>query len=146
MKYPQLQLLSACVLTFSFCGSSLAQRTPGEDPLPVNGPVTFIALPSGAGTKSSGLDGRTDMPGWLKAKVARFEAKAFSAGLDDGTVLTDNDVNTTTTQGVRRTCRQDVGSTQITGAGRAPATGNNARTNTNQQIVVLRGDLVNICR
>jgi hypothetical protein len=147
MKNLLLQILPACVLVFGFCGISWAQRTPGEDPLTMNGPVSFMSLPSGGSPKSTGLDTHTDMPAWLKAKVARFEAKAYSAGLDDGTLLTDNDVNTTnTTQGVRRTCRQDVGSTQTNGIGRAPTSGNNPRTNANQQIVVLRGDLVNICR
>lgn len=147
MKNLQWQLLPACVLVFGSCGSSMAQRVPGEDPLPLNGAVSFMSLPSGTSAKSTGLDTHTDMPAWLKAKVARFEAKAYSAGLDDGTLLTDNDVTTTsTTQGVRRSCRQDVGSTQSTGIGRAPATGGGARTSANQQIVVLRGDLVNICR
>jgi hypothetical protein len=147
MKHLLMQLLPACVLAFGFCGSSLAQRIPGEDPLTMNGPVSFMSLPSGGNPRSTGLDTHTDMPAWLKAKVARFEAKAYSAGLDDGTLLSDNDVNTTnTTQGVRRTCRQDVGSVQASGIGRAPTSGNNARTNASQQIVVLRGDLVNICR
>jgi hypothetical protein len=147
MKNLLLQCLPACVLALGFIGTSFAQRAPGEDPLRLTDPVSHLSLPGAAAVKSTSLDGNTEMPAWLKAKVARFEAKAYSGTLDDGTLLTDNDVtNTTTTQGVRRTCRQDVGSTQTTGVGRSPTAGNGPRTNANQQIVVLRGDLVNICR
>jgi hypothetical protein len=147
MKHLLMQLLPACALAFGFIGTSFAQRAPGEDPLRLTDPVSHLSLPGAAAAKSTSLDGNTEMPAWLKAKVARFEAKAYSAGLDDGTLLTDNDVNTTTTtQGVRRTCRQDVGSSQTSGVGRNPAAGNGPRSNANQQIVVLRGDLVNICR
>lgn len=147
MKNLVLQYLPACVLALGLVGTSFAQRAPGEDPLRLTDPVSHLSLPGAAAAKSTSLDGNTEMPAWLKAKVARFEAKAYSAGLDDGTLLTDNDVNTTsTTQGVRRTCRQDVGSSQPNGIGRNPTSGGGPRTNANQQIVVLRGDLVNICR
>jgi hypothetical protein len=147
MKNLLMQCLPACVLALGFIGTSFAQRAPGEDPLRLNDPVTHLSLPGAAAGKSTSLDGNTEMPAWLKAKVARFEAKAFSDSADDGTLLTDNDVtNTTTTQGVRRTCRQDVGSAQVGGTGRNATAGNTARTRANQQIVVLRGDLVNICR
>lgn len=147
MKKFYTQYLPACVLVLGFTGICFAQRAPGEDPLRLSSAVSHLSLPGAAAVKSTGLDGNTEMPAWLKAKVARFEAKAFSAGADDGTVLSDNDVtSTSTTQGVRRTCRQDVGSSQTGGVGRNPAAGNGPRTNANQQIVVLRGDLVNICR
>lgn len=147
MLHLQTQLLPAIALAISLALPAWAQLAPGEDPLQINGKVTHLALPLGASAKSGSLDGNTEMPAWLSAKVARFEAKAFSAGADDGSIFTDNDVNTTTTtQGVRRTCRQDVGSnTTATGVGRAPTAGG-PKTNANQQIVVLRGDVVNICR
>ncbi len=147
MLHLQTLILPAVALAIALSGSAWAQRAPGEDPLQINGKVTHLALPLGTSPKSGSLDGNTEMPAWLSAKVARFEAKAFSAGADDGNLFTDNDINTTTTtQGVRRTCRQDVGSnTTATGIGRAPTAGG-TRTNANQQIVVLRGDVVNICR
>ncbi len=130
-----------------FAHHAAAQKAPGEDPVKLNNQVVHAGLPVGNSAKSGSLDGSGTMPAWLKAKVARFEAKSFSGTADDGTLLNDNDVtNTSSTQGVRRTCKQDIGSTQAsTGVGRAPTTGG-TRTNANQQIVVLRGDVVNICR
>lgn len=137
----------AALLTLAGGTSAHAQRAPGEDPVHLQNKVSFLSLPGPAAAKSGSLEGSGEMPAWLKAKVARFEAKSFSGTADDGTLLNDNDVtNTSSTQGVRRTCRQDIGSTQTsTGIGRAPTAGG-ARTNANQQIVVLRGDVVNICR
>ena len=81
------------------------------------------------------------MPAWLKAKVARFEAKAFSNTADDGSILNEKDVIARSSgEGIQRTCIQDIGSTTT-----------DTRTTTGgpggkQQIVVLRGNLVNICR
>ena len=121
---------------------SLAQSidyTPGEDPVVLTGPVKYISLPGGAAPKSSQLDRNPEMPAWMKARMARYEAKAFSATADDGTILTDNDVVTTATvQGLRKTCVQEIGSTS----------GNNTSNilSNAPQVVVLRGDLINICR
>ncbi len=128
-------------LTLVFSNAALAQRTPGEDPIKLESKLSYAPMPGGQIAKSTPLEGDTDMPAWLRAKVARFEAKAYSATADDGSILTEANVtNTSTTQGVRRTCLQEVGSTTQTGTS---AGGRNAP---NQQIVVLRGDLVNICR
>lgn len=122
---------------------SLAQSigyTPGEDPVVLTGPVKYISLPGGAAPKSSQLDRNPEMPAWMKARMARYEAKAFSATADDGTILTDNDVVTTATvQGLRKTCVQEIGS----GTSSDSATGTSSNA---PQIVVLRGDLINICR
>ena len=122
---------------------SLAQTTsytPGEDPVVLNAPVKYISLPGGAMPRSSQMDRSPEMPAWMKARMARYEAKAFSATADDGTILTDNDVVTTATvQGLRKTCVQEIGS----GTSSDGATGTSGNT---PQIVVLRGDLINICR
>ena len=122
--------------------SAGAQGVPGEDPVQLSGPVKFLNLPGGPSPKSDPIDRNAEMPAWMKARVARYEAKAFSATANDGTILTNNDVvNTSSAQGLNKTCVQDVGS--VTSAG------NKAGRNTvsgQQPIVVLRGDLVNICR
>ncbi len=148
MLFTKLLILPASVLALLLATSALAQRAPGEDPVTIEGKVSVLSLPVGPAAKPLGLDGSGELPASIRAKAARFEAKIYSASADDGSVFSDNDVtNTTTTQGVRRTCTQEVGSnTQTTAAaGRTTGTGT-ARTNANQQIVVLRGDLVNICR
>lgn len=144
----KLLIVPASMLAALLATDAFAQRAPGEDPLRIDGKVSHLTLPGGPAAKPVGLDGSGELPAWLRAKAARFEAKIYSASVDDGSVFSDNDVtNTSTAQGVRRTCTQEVGSNTQTGtaAGRPAGTGAN-RTNANQQIVVLRGDLVNICR
>lgn len=122
---------------------SLAQSisyTPGEDPVVLTGPVRYISLPGGALPKSSQLDRNPEMPAWMKARMARYEAKAFSATADDGTILTDNDVVTTATvQGLRKTCVQEIGNN-------SGSSNSSSALGTTPQVVVLRGDLINICR
>ena len=78
----------------------------------------------------------------LRARVARYEAKAFSA--DTAGILTNNDVVTTANaEGMQKTCVQEVGSNSLSGS-----SASTLRYGPNQapQVVVLRGDLVNICR
>jgi hypothetical protein len=143
MRLLKFLLMPAIVLALVFANAAFAQRAPGEDPVKLENKVTFTPMPGGPAAKSTPLDGDPDMPAWLRAKVARFEAKAYSGTVDDGTLQTDSNVtNTTTTQGVRRTCVQEVGSTQAGSATQGSTSG----TRSNQQIVVLRGDLINICR
>lgn len=124
-------LASAAIL----CTSATAQSTPGEDPILLQNRVTFQWLPSAPPPKSSSLNFLTDMPAWQQARISRYEAKAYSPNVGD--LLTEKDVvNTVNTDGFKTTCTQTIGSTTAsTGAGVKPT----------QQIVVLRGDLVNIC-
>lgn len=121
---------------------SMAQSisyTPGEDPVVLTGPVKYLSLPGGALPKSGQIDRPPEMAAWMQARIARYEAKAFSATADDGTLLTDNDVVTTATvQGLRKTCVQEIGSN--TTSDTSSTLGNKP------QVVVLRGDLINICR
>jgi len=120
-----------------------AQATPGEDPVVLGARVTYQAFPTAAPAKSGSLDPAADLPAWLRAKVSRFEAQAYTD--NPGGASTDSDIVTMTrSEGTRRTCVQEVGSTTTmlrpgTGSQVTPAT-------TNNQIVVLRGDLVNVCR
>jgi hypothetical protein len=122
--------------------SAGAQGVPGEDPVQLTGPVRYLNLPGPPTPKSGQIDGNSEMPAWMKARVARYEAKSFSATANDGTISTSNDVvNTATAQGLGKTCVQEVGS--VTSA--ANSIGSKTLGG-QQQIVVLRGDLVNICR
>ena len=119
-----------------------AQNAPGEDPVVLDRKVSIQMLPNGAAPRSGYMNPSSEMPAWQKARIARYEAKAFS---DDTTgVLTNNDVVTTANaQGMQKTCVQEVGSNTVS----ANTTGS-AKYGPNQapQVVVLRGDLVNICK
>ena len=117
----------------------LAQIRPGEDPVTLTKRVSTMQLPDGGVVKSKPLDS-AEMPASLRAKVARFEAKSKS-GETTG-FSSDKDVTRkSSSDGFKKTCIQDVGSnTATTSQPGRPGQANN------QQIVVLRGDLVNICK
>ncbi|CAN7414427.1 hypothetical protein LJR129_002603 [Acidovorax sp. LjRoot129] len=125
----------------SIAGPAWSQA-PGEDPVVLNQKLNVQMLPMGAGPASTGLDSTNAMPSWLRARIARYEAKAFSD--DTSGVLTNNDVVTTANaQGMQKTCVQEVGSN--TASGSATGAGKYG-PNQAPQVVVLRGDLVNICK
>lgn len=117
-------------------------QAPGEDPVVLTQKFSVQMQPVGAAPGSTGLDNANAMPSWLRARIARYEAKAFSD--DTGSVLTQNDVVTTANaQGMQKTCVQEVGSNTVSsGAAGAGKYGPNQAP----QVVVLRGDLVNICK
>jgi hypothetical protein len=121
-----------------------AFAAPGEDPIQLNSPVQYRLMPTGPQIQSGGMDGPTDIPAWMRARMNRYVAKAYSATGDDGSIYTDSDVVTTVrTDGMQKTCVQEVGSNT------APASdtlGTRYGPQTQEQVVVLRGDLVNVCR
>lgn len=113
---------------------ALAQ-VPGEDPLILQRKQVIQMLPLGSAPKSSAPVLNADMPAWQRAKVARYEAKAFNP--DTGAVQTGQDViNAARDDGFKTTCTQSIASTVV-------PRGSTVRGA--EQIVVLRGDLVNIC-
>jgi hypothetical protein len=138
-NYTKIWLL--CLLANVFCQSGVfAQNAPGEDPITLLKQTKFDARPTAASPQSTGLDPLFGLPGWLHARVSRYEARAYSDVV--GNVLTDNDVVTTASaQGLKKVCVQEVGSTasDTTGFGKYGPKGA-------PQIVVLKGDLVNICK
>lgn len=114
---------------------AVAQNAPGEDPVVLDRKITIQMLPNGAAPRSGYISPPADMPAWQKARVARYEAKAFSG--DPGDILTNKDVvSTATSDGFKTTCTQTIGSATVatTPAG-----------SPKEQVVVLRGDLVNVC-
>ena len=114
-----------------------ALAVPGEDPLVLNTRVEHLNMPWAAAAPSKGLETVVDMPVAIQAKVSRYLAKSMSGNTEG--IQTDSDVITTTaTQGLRRSCTQEIASNT--------ATGRNATINAAPQIVVLRGDLINACR
>ena len=118
-----------------------AQLAPGEDPVVLQQRVSYNMLPLNNAQKSTVMSASQEIPGWVQAKLARFQAKAFSA--DTTGIITDESVVTSTTNdGLKKVCTQDVGSnTNTTGL----SSGRYGPQN-DPQVVVLRGDLVNICR
>ena len=136
-KLVSISLASICIV----CTQAYAQSGPGEDPINLT-KVSKLELRPTAPTQVSGsLDPLFGMQGWLKARVTRYEARAYSDNASD-TIVTENDaVTTASAQGLRKTCVQEVGSTSsgATSFGKYGPKGA-------AQIVVLKGDLVNICK
>ncbi|WP_157572109.1 hypothetical protein [Hydrogenophaga taeniospiralis] len=120
-----------------------AHGAPGEDTIVLKGPVKYAAMPTAPQQRSGGMDGPTDLPAWMRARVTRYVAKAYGLSGESDTIYTDEDVVTTVqTDGFKKTCVQEVGSnTQA-----ADALGTRYGPDTREQVVVLRGDLVNVCR
>jgi hypothetical protein len=118
-----------------------AQLAPGEDPVYLKEKVVVNMLPMNNTMRSTPLLNSSGIPAWMDARIARFEAKAYS--IDTTGIFTDKDVKTTTIMdGMRKTCIQNVGSTI---AAASNSTGKFGAL-PQDQIVVLKGDLVNICR
>ena len=116
-----------------------AQHAPGEDPIRIESKVIIQGLPNGPAPRSGNISQLAEIPPWQRAKIARYEAKAFSG--NKGDILTEKDVvNTANNDGFKTTCTQTIGSVV-----NAPGITTGAGFKPNQQIVVLRGDLVNIC-
>ncbi len=121
-----------------------AHGAPGEDAIQLNGPVRYAVSGGGQQPVSGGLDGRIEIPAWMRARMTRYIAKAYSATAEDGSIYTDNDVvNTVRAEGLRKTCVQEVGSNTVPADS---SLGNRYGPGQRDQVVVLRGDLVNVCR
>jgi hypothetical protein len=135
------QSIVVIALIYTLSPSAFAQSGPGDDPINA-GKVAKNEMRPGAPVQTSGsLDPLFGMPGWLKARVSRYEARAFS---DDGAdnIVSDNDaVTNASAQGLRKVCVQEVGTSQTSssGFGKYGPKGS-------PQVVVLKGDLVNVCR
>lgn len=136
-------LLTALFLFGSWCSWSVS-AAPGEDTIHLDGPVQYTFSPGPPLAPSGNRDSSYDVPAWMKARMSRYTAKAYSAQADDGTIFTDSDVVTTSyAEGFSKTCVQEVGSNVAASDG---ALGTRYGPNQREQVVVLKGDLVNICR
>ena len=142
-RHIQAPLLAAAML---LAPALWAQTAPGADPIVLSAPVSYLALPTAPRQPSKGLeDEQTELPSWLQAKVARFEAKAY-ARLEGGSgvVKTEQDVvSRQVGNTLNRTCITDVASnTIVPGIGPSGQYGPGG----NDQIAVLRGNVVTICK
>lgn len=129
MTFHVLRLVAAgavCAL------GAAAVAAPGEDPVVIRGKVSYLQLPTGAAASSSSIVHRRDLPDNAKAKIARYMAKSYAP--EALGIQTEKDVvSSVRTQSGRTTCTQTL----------APATSSDPSSN--DQVVVIRGDLVNIC-
>jgi hypothetical protein len=92
---------------------------------------------------SSSDAARRLLPARMKAKMARYQARAFRDDLDD--IYTDNDVvRSASADGLKKVCVQEVGSNTVP-ANTGLSSGRHG-PQARQQVVVLRGDLVNVCK
>lgn len=136
-------LAAIAIVLGATAGWPPALAAPGEDTIVLKGPVTYTSLPGAPQAISGGMDGPTDIPAWLRSRVTRYVAKAYSASAGDGSIYTDSDVVTSVeSEGLRKTCIQEVGSNTVASNTLGTRYGPAGR----DQIVVLRGDLVNLCR
>ena len=128
------------IASLGLSASGWAQNVPGEDPVILSNRIGVQMLPFANARLSTPMNNKNSMPAWLDAKVVRYEAQSNS-GITTG-LITDSDVaRSASSDGFKKTCIQEVGSTTTTQTNSAKSTVGN-----NQQIVVLRGDLVNICK
>lgn len=139
----QLYMWVAAVTLLSGLPLVQGHAAPGEDMIVLPGNVQFASAPTTAPSRSGHIEPSPNIPSWMQARISRYTAKAYSASADDGIIYTDNDVVTTTTvNGFRKTCVQEVGSNTASDGAFGTRYGPNQR----DQVVVLRGDLVNICK
>ncbi len=116
-----------------------AQNAPGEDPVRIASKVVIQGQPFGTAPRSGYINPTADIPAWQKARISRYEAKAFSG--NKGDILTEKDViNSVNTNASSTVCTQSIGSVSV-----APGIRPGAGFKMAPQVVVLRGDLVNIC-
>lgn len=121
---------------------ALAWAAPGEDPVVLTQKQSVGMLPGGPPPRSTDAVLTDGMPSWLRARVARFESKAM-ADPADKSIRTDQDVVTqATAQGMKKTCIQDLGSSNAPSGNGFNQYGPKGQ----DQVVVLRGDVVNVCK
>lgn len=112
---------------------------PGEDPVSITHPVTYLALPTLPKAPSGDIHYNRDLPPEVAAKVGRYTADAYAAN-PSSNVKTERDVvQSVKTHGLYTTCNQSVASTT------GPASPGGTKLGSKDQIVVLRGDMINIC-
>lgn len=106
---------------------------PGEDLISISGRVSYLQLPTAPVTRSTSVQYVQQMPDDAAAKISRYTAKAYSGNL--GQIKTEKDViQSVQTKGTQTTCYQSIGSVSAPNG-----------LASNEQVVVLRGDVINIC-
>jgi hypothetical protein len=137
-----LKLIAACLLWAGVLvvhGVAQAQA-PGQDTIVLNSAPSFAGGGANPERPGKGLDERQDMPIALKAKIARYTALSMARGEDDAGSQTI--VQRAESAGFNKTCVQDIASNTAPSGLGTGRYGPRAQ----DQVVVLRGDFVNVCR
>ncbi len=113
-----------------------AQYAQGEDNIVLTSSVNLNPLPMNSPNQTAKTIENSETPAWLDAKMARLQAKAFSTE-PKGVLTEENMVTTINTQGLRKTCTQSLA---------IPESAARNGFNNEPMALVLRGDLINICR
>ena len=135
MKRKSASAMGKLIVVMLAGATTCALAAPGEDPVHINGKVSYLQMPTAPRFCKRCHSIKTAGPDDAKAKIAHYVAKSFSA--DTTGILTEKNavssVQTNSLGGV--TCVQTVQPS-------APGAG---ATMGQDQVVVIRGDLVNIC-
>ena len=136
MKRKSASAMFKLIAVMLASASTCALAAPGEDPVQINGRVSYLQMPTAPRSVSSSIVYKTGMPDDAKAKIAHYVAKSFSA--NTGNVKTNKDVvSSVQTNGMGGvSCVQSI----------QPTTPGSGGMMGEDQVVVIRGDLVNICR
>lgn len=132
-------LTTAAISLLSAQGAALAQA-PGQDAIVLATPPS-VATGSGSPERAGkGLEARQDMAMSLKAKIARYTALSMSKG--EGNKATQTIEQRAESVGFNKTCVQDIASNPDSAGLSSGRFGPRAQ----DQVVVLRGDFINVCR
>ena len=72
-------LVATAALAAGLAHGPLAHaQAPGEDPVVLTKKLTVNMQPTGGAAAPGQLDNNGAMPSWLRARIARYEAKAFA--------------------------------------------------------------------
>jgi hypothetical protein len=138
---PFLLTTLTCIPMALLTSNVHADQAPGEDTITLHNRVSFNMLPVNTPARTAANTNPQEIPAWLDAKLARYQAKAYSA--DNTGLVTEKDVTSTiANDGLRKTCTQDIASN----VGTTAAANSRYGIKSDPQIVVMRGDLVNICK
>lgn len=115
---------------------SWATAAPGEDPVQISSRVNYLQMPTAPRAGSTDIRHRTGMPEDVRAKMAHYTARAYAP--DTSGILTEKDVvsSVRTNSNGATTCVQTI----------QPSASASDHMGRGEQVVVIRGDLINICR
>lgn len=122
------------------CHNAAHAQAPGQDTIVLK---TAPAVSTGSGSPErtgKGLDAKQDMSISLKAKIARYTALSMSKGEEGKAIQTAE--QRAESSGFNKTCVQDIASNPASGGLGSGRYGPRAQ----DQVVVLRGDFINVCR
>jgi hypothetical protein len=115
-------------------------QPPGQDTVVITKPPNVSGGGGSPERPGKGLDEKQDMPIGLKAKIARYTALSMSKGEETQAAQTNSE--RAESAGFRKTCVQDIwGNTAPTGM-----SSGRYGPRVQDQVTVLRGDFINVCR